>query len=51
MFPAYVDSKKVGHFLITIIQCDNLKKSLKLIINQSWIRNGNSDKSGCISSY
>ena len=37
-----IDSKKVGHFLITI------QKSFKLIMDQSWMWNGNSDENGCI---
>ena len=39
---AHLDGQKVGHFLITI------QKSFKLIINQLWTWNGNSDESGFI---
>ena len=37
-----IDGQKVGHFLITI------QNSFKLIINQLWTWNGNSDESGFI---
>ena len=37
-----IDGRKVGHFLIT------RQKSFKLIINQLWTQNGNSDESGFI---